>query len=72
MADSEGDDCGIQIASLVFDRNKQFLGDPKARMITLKRRSKKRPAAVAVFSAFGLSPITRPSIKRVSAPPLSQ
>jgi hypothetical protein len=50
--DSEGDDCGIHIASLVFDRNKQFAafsGDPKARVITLKRRSKKRPAAVVVF-----------------------
>jgi hypothetical protein len=34
---------------------------------------KKRLAAIVVFfPRFGLSPITRPSIKRISAPPLSQ
>jgi hypothetical protein len=72
--ESEGDDCGIHIASLVFDRKKRgIFGDPKARVITLKRRSKKTACGCfGFFSAFGLSPITGPSIKRISAPPLSQ
>jgi hypothetical protein len=55
--ESEGDDCGIHIASLVFDRKKRgIFGDPKARVITLKRRSKKRPAAVLVFFRFRPEP----------------
>jgi hypothetical protein len=42
-------------------------------VITLKRRSKKNGLRLFwFFSAFGLSPITGPSIKRISAPPLSQ
>jgi hypothetical protein len=49
-----------------------IFGDPKARVITLKRRSKKDLRLLWFFSAFGLSPITGPSIKCISAPPLSQ
>jgi hypothetical protein len=71
--ESEGDDCGIHIASLVFDRKKRgIFGDPKARVITLKRRSKKGLRLFWFFSAFGLSPITGPSIKRIRAPPFQK